>query len=66
MMSLIVYAKGSVFKYPGLYEKWLYEIDSHSNVLKISSIDRSDQYEEKHCATFRNWDYFLLEEETEI
>ena len=65
MKILVVYAANSVFKYPNLFNDFIYELDSNNGILRVSIVSREDQYEEHEHAVFRNWDYYLVEQETE-
>lgn len=60
MKTLIVYIKESYYKFPELYAKHVYSLGDHMlHVFEVSKIDG----EETLVASFRNWDYFIIEED---
>lgn len=61
MKTLIVYSTNSVFKYPRLYEEFMYNIADNKALIiyKRNPING----EEDEASVFMKWDYFLIEEE---
>lgn len=59
--TIIVYAKDSVFKFKGLFVKYLWEIDERGCLMIM---ERGDQGVESIVSYFRNWDYFTIERES--
>ena len=66
MKILTIYVAGSVFKYPGMFQDYCCELDPNTSVLKILKLSRGAQYKEEECSVFRNWDYYMIEEENEV
>ncbi len=61
MKTLIVYANDSVYKYNDLYLLHCYEIDENK-ILKVTRRNLQTG-EERDFACFKEWDYFIIEEE---
>lgn len=60
MKTLIVYVKDSYYKFEDLYHKHLYVIDNGILYLYVrNEIDGSETV----IASFRTWDYFLIDED---
>jgi hypothetical protein len=60
MKTLIVYIKDSYYKFPGIFEKHIYTVDDL--LLDVYEISKVDGHESL-VASFRNWDYFVIEED---
>lgn len=60
MKTLIVHHHNSYHKFEGVYERFLFEIEKET--LKLYQRDPHSG-EERLYAAFRDWDYFLIEEE---
>jgi hypothetical protein len=57
--TLVVYLKGSYFKYYDIFVDNLYEIDSKNN---LNIYERCHQTgKETLKAAFKSWDYFIIE-----
>ena len=61
MKTLVVYVKDSYYRYPELYVDFLFYADKGGDLI-IYSRDTSSG-EEKVCARFKTWDYFIIDEE---
>lgn len=59
MKTLIVYCENSIFKYPYLAESHTY-ICTEEGLLIVSTRDLVTG-NEKECAVFRTWNYYLIE-----
>lgn len=61
MKTIIIYIKDSFYKYAGIYEDFQFNIDDlyHLEIFKRNKFTG----EEFLVATFRNWDYFKIEED---
>ena len=66
MKTLVVYIKDSVFKYPNLFQDFSCELHDQTGILRVIKLTREEQYVESEHAVFRNWDYYLIEEDHEI
>lgn len=55
MKNLTVYVKGSTYKFPGIYENYLYKITS------LGHLQVMERLTEEKVAIFKEWDYCLLE-----
>lgn len=58
--TLVIYVTGSYYKYHKLYVEHLFGIDEHQ-VLHVYRRDHATG-EEFTIASFRTWDYFVIEE----
>lgn len=60
MKTLVVYINDSYYKFDDLFSSKIYSIiDNQLTVMQISKIDGSEHI----IACFRNWDYFVIEED---
>lgn len=60
MKTLIIYHNNSLHKFEEAYQKFLFEMDGE--ILKVFKRCPTSGEETLHAA-FRNWDYYILEEE---
>ncbi len=65
MKTLTVYLDKSFEKYPRLYDLHTFEI-LDNGILKVYRSSWGISHEEGEAAVFKNWNYFTIEEETEV
>lgn len=63
MKTIIVYIKDSCYKYPNIYEEYFFSVTDfyHLEIYKRNKFTG----DESLVATFRNWDYFVIEEDVD-
>jgi len=61
MKTLVVYVKGSTYKFREVPKRFLYAIDK-SNLLQVFARN-PETGEESMAASFKDWEYFLVEQE---
>ena len=56
--TLVVYAKGSIYKFEGVHERYLF-CTGDNGLLSVFLIDPETGKDSLNAA-FRDWDYFLV------